>query len=62
MSRRHGGTSPKGARWVEYRVVASRHTNVLPGGPECWAGDQAEPPGPGDGLGPAGRAELARYV
>ena len=54
--------SPKGACRVECRDAASPHPKVVPARPGAVSGDQAEFPGPRDGLGPVGGAELAQHV
>ena len=56
------GASPKGACRVEYRCAASPHTKVLRGCLGAVSGDQAELPGPCDGLGAVGGPELAQDV
>ena len=65
------GASPEGACRVECRGAAIGHPKVLLGRLGCGArgsgwgavsGDQAEFPGPDDGFGPVGGAELAQDV
>ena len=53
------GASPEGACQVECCCGAILNPKVLPG---AASGDQAELPGPRDGLGPVGGAELAQDV
>src|SRR6185437_7023932 len=59
---RQRGASPKRAYRVEYRCAARPHTKVLRGCLGAVSGDQAELPGPCDGLGAVGGPELAQDV
>ena len=56
------GASPKGACWVECRCAATFTRRCYRTGWGAVSGDQAELPGPRDGLGPVGGAELAQDV